>query len=999
MIPSILRSGISRIRGYKIGVAQPIVRNPIHLLLLVSCTLLACATIPVSALPIVAVNLSQTEASPDETGFTNWLAADNSGPVSTTINSIGISVRGNLSDVAANGFRSVDRTASYNGTLAKLTETWWAARAGTSIQGGVFTITISGLLAGSYDWTSWHHDHSDQKGIMTIAVSVNGGTSFTDQLIGFAVVNGNSASAPNPATFRFTANGSQDVVIRFTNTASGGTPPNSGTLTVVNGFQIESIPQGSITYADADITAGTGNTVLAGGGTFGPTQSTAVVADGLWSIRTRPAVNGGGILASNAGENATPRLATTFTLPGPGLYTLCGYFWNNVSGTGIWDANFQVGTVRPAVTYDKSNSVNLGQTSNHFNNPAIAVNDATGQVMHEAKLATWNTATEGLTVTVFIDDPETGPNDDRTWYDGIGFSPSALNLSPGVDTDNDGLDNMAEVNIHGTDPTIADTDGDSYQDGMEITNNTNPLVPDEPLLPPGLPSGAVRIQNDGAWSWFNDHTARFVNGDLYVGYVKGQARKMAMTRYDFDTDTAHEFLLGTQPSNDDHDVPTVTVLPDGRILTTYSRHGVDQSFYYRRSLNGNPTSLADWGAEQSKSAGANNTYCNTFRLSGESNKIYNFVRAINFNPTVFTSSDHGQTWSAPSHFIDAGTGGVRPYPRYATNHENRIDLIYTDGHPRNVNNSIYHLYYQGGNFRRSDGSVVKSFAALPLDHDAGERGSVVYPYTAAAWGAGDGPDDWIPSGRAWTWDIQYQADGKPVCAFQVQVDGVTGPATDFKNDRIYYYYARWDGSQWRRKFIANAGRGLFTSEDDYGGGMSIDPENPNVVYISSNVANPFDLTTLAPALNPNNEIHEIYRGTTADGGDTWTWEAITSNSVASNMRPFVPEDHGRSLAVVWFHGRYTTYLNYDCDVFGLFSAPIETGLRIRNAQWTPGGAAFKWASIPGKTYRIAASTDLVSFPIDIARGISAQGDSTYQTFNFPPAVSGSQKLFFRVEEE
>jgi hypothetical protein len=518
----------------------------------------------------------------------------------------------------------------------------------------------------------------------------------------------------------------------------------------------------------------------------------------------------------------------------------------------------------------------------------------------------------------------------------------------------------------------------------------------------GLPAAAIRIQTDGAWSWFSDHTARFVNGDLYLGYVKGQAKKMAMTRYDFDTSTAHEFLFstGTNPSNDDHDVPNVTVLPDGRILSVYSRHAIDTVFYYRRSLNGNPAGLADWGPEQTKALGtAKNTYSNTFRLAAESNKIYNFSRNINFNPTICTSTDNGQTWSNPVHFIKTGTGGVRPYPRYATNHESRIDLIYTNGHPRDVNNSIYHLFYQGGDFHQSDGSIVRSLASLPILHDSGERGTVVYPYTTAAWGAGQGPDDWIPSGRAWTWDIQYQPDGKPVCVFQVQVDGAAGPATDFKNDRIYYYYARWDGSQWRRKFIAQAGRGLFSSEDDYGGGMCIDPENPNIIYLSSNAANPFDLSNLAPVLNPNNEIYEIYRGTTADGGETWNWEAITSGSDASNMRPFVPEDHGRSEAVVWFRGRYTTYLDFDCDIYGIFSTPPAPGLRLRHVQWTPGGAALKWASIPGKSYRIRASLDLMGFPIDVATGISTQGDSTYQSFTFPPAVSGSPRAFFRVEEE
>ncbi len=333
---------------------------------------------------------------------------------------------------------------------------------------------------------------------------------------------------------------------------------------------------------------------------------------------------------TNSEENTTPRLKTTFTLPGPGLYTIYGYFWNNMNGAGVWDAEFQLGSVRPRTTWSKANGTNLSATSGHFTDPAVRVDDGSGQILCEAPLGTWNTAREGLTVTIYIDDPETGLSDDRTWYDGIGYRVSTLDLTPGVDSDSDGLDNFEEVNTHFTDPSLADTDGDGISDGVEVI-------------------------------------------------------KMAMTRYDFDTSIAYEFLLGTQPSNDDHDVPTVTVLPNGRILSTYSRHNLDKVFYYRSSLNGNPTSLAGWTAEQSKNVGHSNTYCNTFRLTAESDRIYNFTRAIEFNPTFCTSTDDSQTWSSPTRFIhrkrDNGGNG-RPYIRYATNHHNRIDMIYTDDHPR-----------------------------------------------------------------------------------------------------------------------------------------------------------------------------------------------------------------------------------------------------------------------------------------------------------------------------
>mgnify|MGYP000685824340 CR=1 FL=1 len=45
------------------------------------------------------------------------------------------------------------------------------------------------------------------------------------------------------------------------------------------------------------------------------------------------------------------------------------------------------------------------------------------------------------------------------------------------DTDLDGLSDGDEVNIHGTDPTNPDTDGDGVNDGDEVAAGTDPLNP------------------------------------------------------------------------------------------------------------------------------------------------------------------------------------------------------------------------------------------------------------------------------------------------------------------------------------------------------------------------------------------------------------------------------------------------------------------------------------------------------------------------------------------
>ena len=450
-----------------------------------------------------------------------------------------------------------------------------------------------------------------------------------------------------------------------------------------------------------------------------------------------------------------------------------------------------------------------------------------------------------------------------------------------------------------------------------------------------IPAGAVRIAPDGAWTWFNDERAIVHQGSVYSGYVLSDGR-YGVTRYDFADGKAFHMVISTPASEqrDDHNNPSLTVLPDGRILALYAKHIAGPQFYQRTSLVPRPASNADWGPEIVRPTPAANTYNNTYRLAGENNRIYNFHRCINFNPTLTISEDLGATWLPSRQLIGSGSGRTRPYVRLASDHLKRVDISYTDGHPRDVANSLYHLYYADGALRRTDGSVIKPLANIPLDHDVGERGSVVYQYNDAPWRPGQGADDWIPAGRAWNWDVQYDPAGRPVVAFQVQSDNL-----GWSNDRIYYYYARWTGSAWQKRFIAHAGRPLYAAEDDYGGGMAIDPQDPRVVYISSNAADPFKLSDIVDVpLRPQNR-YELWRGFTADDGLTFTWTQLTLDSAADNLRPIVPENHGRSECVLWFYGDYRSYTNYAAQVVGRVGEPNPAYAPPRPAPANPAPAA------------------------------------------------------------
>lgn len=436
------------------------------------------------------------------------------------------------------------------------------------------------------------------------------------------------------------------------------------------------------------------------------------------------------------------------------------------------------------------------------------------------------------------------------------------------------------------------------------------------------PAGVVTIVPDGAWTWFNDPRALFHHGTLYVGYVRSDG-KTALTAFNPATGGATELWTSSRNEFDDHNNPALLVKQDGRLLALYARHNTDRFFSYRLSHTTNPVAPADWSEEHDLPAtSAGLTYANPFQLQVEAGRIYNFSRNLNFNPTVFTSSDGGATWFPPVQFIQTGSGRVRPYVKYGSNHGDRIDFLYTDGHPRDVTNSLYHAYYRDGAIYRTDGSILKRYRELPLRHDAGERGSVVYQYSVAA--SAD-PNTHIPAGRAWCWEIAYQSNGWPVGVFTVQRDQVTG--TNWSDDRIYYYYARWTGTNWQKRFVAHAGRPLYEAERDYAGGICLDPENPNVLYLSSNAAEPFNLRDTAKVRLRANDRYELFRGVTTDGGLSFQWTPVTKDSAEENLRPYLPRGHGGSPAVLWFRGRYTKYTDYRCAVVGWFSQPVPG--------WTP----------------------------------------------------------------
>ncbi|MBN1818534.1 MAG: lamin tail domain-containing protein, partial [Sedimentisphaerales bacterium] len=124
----------------------------------------------------------------------------------------------------------------------------WDGVAGTPTY---MDLAIGGLAAGGYDWISFHHDTENVYGPFAVWISTDGGTTYTrladglmtDGTAGGSPDSGATESGPDiyllPSTYRtsFTANGADDVILRFA-PYSGGAVHRQ--IWGMNAFSLES---------------------------------------------------------------------------------------------------------------------------------------------------------------------------------------------------------------------------------------------------------------------------------------------------------------------------------------------------------------------------------------------------------------------------------------------------------------------------------------------------------------------------------------------------------------------------------------------------------------------------------------------------------------------------------------------------------------------------------------------------------------------------------------
>lgn len=396
------------------------------------------------------------------------------------------------------------------------------------------------------------------------------------------------------------------------------------------------------------------------------------------------------------------------------------------------------------------------------------------------------------------------------------------------------------------------------------------------------------LTEDGTWCWFSDPRSVYHNGNherTYTGFVNSKG-DIIITSTDHQTGIKKTQLLYKELEVDDHTNPSILVLPDGRLMVFFTKHG--GTIYYTTSQKAED--ISTFSPVDSLEFGKMLCYTNPVMLSEENNRIYIFYRGgYDWKPSFVTSDDLGKTWSEPKTIVSKKVNQIynRPYTKVVSDGQSSIHFAFTDGHPREENhNSIYYLKYENGKFFDAAGKKVGSMKKLPIVQETIPK-------------AFDGVEN---NQRAWIWDVALNKDNNPVIVY-----------TTMPEETLHFYnYGFWDGEKWHNTRLCGGGstyprfdrpKEMRDPEPHYSGGIIIDHNNPNTVYLS----------------RPINDRFEIEEWKTNDGGATFTNKALTSASLKDNVRPFVVRNAPESISprVLWVHiNHYEHYTNYHTSIKG-----------------------------------------------------------------------------------
>lgn len=431
------------------------------------------------------------------------------------------------------------------------------------------------------------------------------------------------------------------------------------------------------------------------------------------------------------------------------------------------------------------------------------------------------------------------------------------------------------------------------------------------------------LREQAVWTiWSGPRAIRYTGkrDKTYIAYYTTN-QGWWISSYDHENESWQHYQLRTHEQSakgrwwDDHNNPAITIRNDGRILVVYGEHSSDQSW---SRISDNPEDISSWQDEipftqEQEIAKRSNgrikhfirrvwakltntkrpklynpaySYANLYTLSdGTVWRQYRPLTGwsgISRSPTFVISQDGGNNWSKPVRFIEEKTRS--PY-LVTAQHGNKIHFFFSDAHPDEWNKtSIYHAYYDHnqGTYHKSDGKLIGDSSSLPFSP---AQATKIFDGTTSA-------------GEAWVYDITVDKNGCIAGLFNVY----SGEKESKKSYQIHeYWYAFWDGKDWKTSRIDSESNIFSTGQRRYSGGFVADTVDVSQVYLS----------LVDPDGTEDGFTRHIWLYQTDDRGSTWRRTRISKKGQGkAHSRPVVPVNRHPDLPVFWLYGHYVNYLEY-----------------------------------------------------------------------------------------
>lgn len=425
-------------------------------------------------------------------------------------------------------------------------------------------------------------------------------------------------------------------------------------------------------------------------------------------------------------------------------------------------------------------------------------------------------------------------------------------------------------------------------------------------------SRTVALVADSAWSWYMDPRVLATSSATYLSSVRNTG-DIQVTSVDRGSSELDHTVLHARFQDDDHNAPSLTELPDGRIAAFWTGHATVPARYRITAEPGDISTFGDvrrlTGSGLEREAA---TYTTLLQLRGNAYRYHLFTRRASDNAWMLTRSKDLRTWTPAIRLFDHPTRENVPYPKFVTTGWDSIHIAVSDTTASpGQHSSMYHLRLDGGMFRQSDGTPIRSLEEVAGSGGTGPR--PIDPREATLVYDGRSAD-----GRARIYDI----------ALKGNVPSLVLTTGDAGSDSWTYKWFRYLGRDWTAQT-------LDRSPGPHPSGITLRHDDPDRTFLSHGPAGP--------------DTREIAEFRTPDDGATWSRRPVSSGSTEGNRTPATPwgaEDG--PVSVAWLRGPYTTFHSGQWETTVTMETTDPAPIDLRST-WDVG-----WATGTGVASRVTA---------------------------------------------